>query len=134
METNYLIDSDVVISHLKGVEPGAIWMEELKGEKLSICVVTWWEVMYGIRKFRARKKLRIFKSFLDDYRISVVSISRPVADKFIDLKLELESKGERLADFDLLIASTALVSKSVLGTGNVKHFKRIKGLKIYKES
>ena len=72
METNYLIDSDVVISYLKGVEPGVIWMEE--------------------------------------------------------------SKGERLADFDLLIASTALVSKSVLGTGNVKHFKRIKGLKIYKES
>ena len=53
-----------------------------------------------------------------------------VIAEFGRMKAELEIKGERLDDFDLLIAATASVNGFILVTRNTKHFKRIKGLKI----
>lgn len=42
----------------------------------------------------------------------------------------LEAEGRRLADADLQIAATALQHDLELVTGNVRHFRRVPGLKI----
>jgi len=46
------------------------------------------------------------------------------------LKAELESRGERLDDLDLQIASIAIETKSTLLSNNTSHFKRITGLRL----
>jgi tRNA(fMet)-specific endonuclease VapC len=46
------------------------------------------------------------------------------------LKAALDRKGERIEDFDLLIAATALNLNYVLVTNNTKHYKRIEGLQL----
>jgi tRNA(fMet)-specific endonuclease VapC len=46
------------------------------------------------------------------------------------LKVELEEQGEPLDDLDLQIASIALVYDLPLATNNIKHFKRVKDLRI----
>jgi predicted nucleic acid-binding protein len=42
----------------------------------------------------------------------------------------LEAAGRPLADADLQIAATALLHDLELVTGNVKHFSRVRGLRI----
>jgi tRNA(fMet)-specific endonuclease VapC len=51
-------------------------------------------------------------------------------EAFTDLKAALDRKGERIEDFDLLIAATALNLNYVLVTNNTKHYKRIEGLQL----
>ena len=41
------------------------------------------------------------------------------------MKMALDLKGEKIEDFDLLIAATALSLNYTLVTNNTKHYKRI---------
>ena len=52
----------------------------------------------------------------------------PVLPVYGDVKAELESKGEGLDDFDLLIGATALANNLVLVTNNTRHLGRIPGI------
>jgi predicted nucleic acid-binding protein len=46
------------------------------------------------------------------------------------LKADLEKAGTALDDFDLILAACALSHDLILVTNNVKHFRRIQGLKL----
>lgn len=128
----FLLDSDVLIDHLnnKNVYLSSV----LKGfdRNLYISVITWSEIMYGIKKpANFDKNLTIFKNFLNDLEIKIIKFDKKIADKFIDLKIDLEKKGNRLEDFDLIIGSTAITKDLMLITKNTKHFSRIPGIKIF---
>jgi len=51
-------------------------------------------------------------------------------ETFADLKVGLQQKGNGIADFDLIIAATALSINYILVTDNEKHFSRIPSLQI----
>ncbi len=51
-------------------------------------------------------------------------------EAFGSLKAQLEQGGNRLDDFDLVIAATAITIGYRLVTNNEKHFSRIEGLEI----
>ena len=51
-----------------------------------------------------------------------------MAQKFAELKARMEAIGQPRADFDLLIAATALCNSLILATGNIAHFMDIPGL------
>jgi tRNA(fMet)-specific endonuclease VapC len=53
-----------------------------------------------------------------------------VSARFGRLKAELERKGRPLDDFDLAIAAHALVLDLTLATANVRHFGRVRGLRL----
>lgn len=129
----YLLDSDVVIDFLRQKDPGFSLVDKVSGEKLYISVVTWIEILYGIKKANLYGKRFVhFTHFLEDLDIEIIPIDDKVGIQFVDLKVNLERKGERLADFDLLVASTAKIQKSTLVTRNIKHFDGIPNLKILK--
>jgi tRNA(fMet)-specific endonuclease VapC len=46
------------------------------------------------------------------------------------LKTQLRQSGQPLPDFDLLIASVALVENRILVTNNTHHYERIPGLQL----
>ena len=52
------------------------------------------------------------------------------AEIFGRLKAQLEIKGTRLDDFDLIIAACALTHNLTLATNNMLPFQRIEGLKV----
>lgn len=62
--------------------------------------------------------------------VTVLSYDVAAARVYGQVRAQLESAGRPLADADLQIAATALVHDLELVTGNVKHFKRVPGLRI----
>ena len=49
---------------------------------------------------------------------------------FAEKKAILKKSGNMIADLDLMIASIALKNNAILVTHNIRHFKRLKKLKI----
>ncbi len=126
----YILDTDVIIDFLLNKEPGFSMVSKIIHEKLFISVVTWIEILYGIKKAKASpKKSAQFSNFLKDLEIEIIPINWEIGSLFIDLKVKLEENGEKLADFDLLIASTSKLYKLTLVTRNIRHFNRA-GVKI----
>ena len=85
--------------------------------------------MYGARKSR-----HIEKNLAVTYRIAelfpVIDIDRALMDVFGEIKSSLERKGNIIEDLDILIGATALSHNLILVTNNVKHFRKIKDLRM----
>ncbi len=127
-----LLDSDVIINHLKNKSDYLSSIISISKEDLFMSVINWSEIIYGIRKSKNPiKSNKQFNSFIFDLNIKIIDLDLKVADKFVNLKIDLEGKGTRLEDFDLIISSTAIVNSLTLITRNAKHFSRIKELQLY---
>ncbi len=60
----------------------------------------------------------------------IVSIRKDTVEKAAEIYVYLKKEGNLIEDADILMASTAIVEDLVLITNNIKHFKRVKGLRI----
>lgn len=128
----YLLDTDVIIDFSHQKEPGFSMIQKVAGNPVSISIITWTEIVFGIKKsHNPKKKLEEFDDFLQSLAIKIVDIDLPVAESFTTIKIELEQKKSILANPDIFIAATAISHKLTLVTRNVKHFARIKGLKLH---
>lgn len=124
----YLIDTDVLIDNLKSK---ARIDNEIIESGPVISVINLGELVYGAFKSKdPPKALQLVENLLSDFKIEIINLEREIIYVFGKLKADLEIKGERLDDFDLLVAATAMVNNLILVTRNIKHFKRIKGLKL----
>ena len=125
----YLLDTDTLVFYLRG-------RPEVKQKVLSVppgdlctsamCIG---ELYYGAAKSQKQAER---KAEVDRLRAVLMSIplQGAVLERFGRLKATLEAQGERLVDADLLIAATALENNLTLVTGNLKHFRRVQGLKL----
>jgi tRNA(fMet)-specific endonuclease VapC len=88
------------------------------------------EIRYGLARLpRSRRRAAL----ADSFRRLLGSIRRAdwtdeVSDRFGAVKAHLESRGERLDDFDVAIAAHALALDAVLVTANERHLGRVPGL------
>ena len=125
----YLIDTDIIIYSLKNDEPVKQKFRENQNIPKSISVITYGELVYGAKKSR-----HIEKNLAVTYRIAelfpVTDIDRSIMDVFGEIKSNLERKGNIIEDMDILIAATALSHNLILVTSNVKHFEKIKDLRM----
>ncbi len=125
----YLLDTDTVIYILKG-DPAVT--EQLKRhlhDPMKISVVTYMELYYGAYKSqRVTANAARVKALCQS--IEMAPINAAVAETFGMIKAALESGGNRLDDFALTIAATALVYNLTLATNNTDHFSRIDGLRL----
>lgn len=125
----YLLDTDTFTYSLKG-HPAVV--ENLKShlnDSIKISVVTYMELYYGAYKSQ-RVTANAARVKTLGQSIEMVSINAAVAETFGMIKASLESGGNRLDDFDLAIAATALANNLTLVTNNTDHFSRIDGLRI----
>ena len=54
----------------------------------------------------------------------------PTLPIFGDIRSELEEKGRRIDDFDVLIGAAAVYNNMILVTDNIQHLERIPNVKI----
>jgi tRNA(fMet)-specific endonuclease VapC len=96
---------------------------------MKISVVTYMELYYGAYKSQ-RITANAARVKALGQSIEMAPINAAVAETFGMIKAALESGGNRLDDFDLAIAATALAYNLVLVTNNTDHFSRIDGLRL----
>ena len=86
------------------------------------------ELYFGASKSnRKEERLKDVDFFVRKFKILPIYPALPI---FGDIRAELEEKGNRLDDFDLLIGATAIHNNLVIVTDNVKHLGRLSNVKI----
>ncbi len=125
----YLLDTETIIYSLKGAKAVQKKLRVHLHDPLKISVITLMELYYGAYKSQQvtgnLAKIKALESSFD-----LVPPGPEVVEIVGMLKAKLEMEGNRLDDFDLIIAATALTHNLVLVTNNVKHFQRVPGLNV----
>jgi tRNA(fMet)-specific endonuclease VapC len=122
--TDYLLDTDICIYWLKGSQAVKDHLLNAGTEHIAISVITAAELYFGAyNSVRVKENHFQLERFLDT--ITVLPLENSVLQTFGVLKAELRKEGQALADFDLLIAATALAEGRVMVTNNIRHYERI---------
>jgi len=124
----YMLDTNTVSDFIKN-QP-AVTRRLLAVPMRSLCIssITEAELLYGVGKRPAAKKLnKIVNEFLQ--RVDVLAWDRQAAERYATAKVKIESKGKTLSPLDLLIASHALSTGCTL-VSNDKAFRFIPGLSL----
>ena len=125
---SYLLDTDVLINHLRGKD---ILQERVIKFGAYISIITQAELYYGAYKSGKKQKgVDEIEYNLGLLKIRLINLDTNILFNFANIKADLEKQGRRLEDFDLLIAATAITHGLTLISKNTKHFERIKGLKL----
>ncbi len=128
----YLVDTDWVIDYMHGVPELVDRFDGLLPEGVGTSIVSLaelYEGVYGSSVQRSdERRLGNFLSFVD-----VVPLDDAICRIFAEERSRLRAAGLIIADFDLLIGSTAMRHDLVLLTNNRRHFERIQGLHIVAE-
>ena len=125
----YLVDTDWAVYYLRGKEPYVSNLSRFQAEGVAISIVSVAELYEGVfRRVDRQAKEEGLERFLAG--LELADISRGVARTFGRLRAELRKQGMTVADFDLLIASTAVYYGLSLLTDNRRHYEKVPELKL----
>lgn len=127
-ELKYLLDTSTCVELLRGNERVRQKCVE-HNQFCCISAITAIELMYGAYNAPERylqQELAKARLLIDYYDIIGID---DIADAFSREKVRLESIGQTVEDFDLLIGVSARENKLTVVTHNIKHFERIESLK-----
>jgi len=125
----HLLDTSVYSQRLRRVPVEGVvdrW-RKLGDDAVAISSICEAELCYGLEKKASDRIWREYHLYLED-RLVILPVDKAVALEYGRLRAWSESRGKARADFDLLIAATAVVHGLVLCTLNVRHFSGIPGL------
>ena len=97
-------------------------------DKLTINIISYYEILRGLKDLGNEEKLNRFEDFIQENEL--VSIRKSTVEKAAEIYAYLKKEGILIEDADILMAATAIVEELVLITNNIKHFKRVKDLKV----
>jgi predicted nucleic acid-binding protein len=113
-----LVDSDILIAHLRGVAAARDWLEDTRRETgpLAISAVTITEVAGVMRSGERREVNRLLAT------MRRFPVSEPVAWRAAGFMRTYRRSHQGIGLGDYLIAGTADIEGLELATLNVKHF------------
>ena len=125
-----LLDTSILIAFLRGESRVVNRVEEYlkKFDRLSLSIITYYEILRGLKYLGNKRKLKEFEELMD--KCEIVLLDRDIVKKASEIYAELKKKGELIEDADILIAATCIIKGYILITDNEKHFKRIEGLEV----
>lgn len=111
-----LVDTDVLIWHLRGHAPAARRLDEL--EALNLPVVSYFELLQGLRN---KAEMTALQKMLDKRAARLLPLTESITQRAIGIMESLVlSHGLQMGD--ALIAATAIEHRLSVLTANVKHF------------
>lgn len=125
-----LIDTDTLSFFFRGDENVIEHFKKYlkKFDKINISIITYYEILSGLKYKDAKKMLSSFLKFSEQNSIF------PLSQKSIEVSAiiysNLRKNGNLIDDIDLLIAGVAISNDMILITHNIKHFDRIDNLSI----
>lgn len=99
-----------------------------KYEKIHFSIITYYEILSGLKHKDAGKQLDTFLEF--SVYNSILPLTEESSAISSDLYADLRKTGKQLDDIDILIAGIAISNNMGLVTHNTKHFDRIEGLSV----
>jgi tRNA(fMet)-specific endonuclease VapC len=127
---NYIIDTNIITAYLKGNDNVFDKINEiiLRGGKVFINGISYYEIKRGLLYKNAKKQLRKFEMMCETCNfMSLDDVS--IFDKASNIYSELKRKGKLIKDADILISSMSFIKNCIL-ISNDTDFNRIDGLKI----
>jgi len=124
MHNRILIDTDVIIWHMRGNENARAVIYQIKNPVISI--ITQMELVQGLRNKQEQVTLH---RFLDQLGFEVLSVSDVICQRALFLMEEWRLSHQMLMA-DALIAATAIEHGLSLLSGNEKHYRFLKIIKL----
>lgn len=121
-----LVDSDVLIAHLRGVPQARDWLVRSRREtgRLATSAVSVTEVAGGMRAHEKRQVTRLLAS------LDIFPVSEHVAWRAAELMRTYRTSHSGIGLSDYLIAATAATQGLQLATLNVRHFPMFADLEV----
>lgn len=119
-----LVDSDILIAHLRGLGAARHWLMETRREgPLALSVVSIAELAGGIRSSERREVWRLLASFRAE------PVTEVIARRAGDFGRQFRRSHSGIGLGDYLIAATADVKGYRLASLNVRHFPMLSDLR-----
>lgn len=119
-----LVDSDVLIAHLRGVEPAHAWLRKARtAGPLAVSVVSVAELTGGMRSAERREVWHLLGSLRPE------PVTELVARRAGELMRQYRRSHHGIGLADYLIAATAELRGQQLATLNARHFPMFTDLK-----
>lgn len=113
----YLIDSDLLISYLRGRPTALNLVKEICKEGVpAISSLSYFEIWVGVRPHEEMAVLNFISS------LWIMSADQFVAKEAGNYVRAFRKQGVTLSSMDALIAATAKVNDLILVTSNTRHF------------
>ena len=128
----YLFDTDTISNILKSKPSVALLqrLESLPADEQFISAITVAEIVYGAMKSEhPRQHLNNLDNILLP-AVNVINFDSSAAFQAGCIRAELEKTGQPLSFTDIQIAAIAVSHNILLVTGNLRHFQRIKYLRV----
>jgi len=113
-----LVDTDVLIANLRGVDAARDWLRDARARtgRLAVSVVTNAEIIGGMRSPERREVIRLLNS------LRPLSVTDMIAHRAGELRHRYRRSHAVIGLIDYLIAATAQVHGLELATLNTQHF------------
>ncbi|HEY1556880.1 MAG TPA: type II toxin-antitoxin system VapC family toxin [Kofleriaceae bacterium] len=121
-----VLDTDTCIAILRGND-AVIAHRAVTSDEVATTWITASELYYGAAKSKAPDKNRaLVHSFL--VTLPTLALDELSVQIFGEARSLLDSRGQRMADADLYIASIAVARRAAIVTANRSHYERIPGV------
>lgn len=120
-----LVDTDVLIANLRGIDAARAWLRHARTQtgRLAVSVVTNAEIVGGMRSPERREVTRLLNS------LRPIPVTDMIAHRAGELRRRYRRSHSAIGLVDYLIAATALLHGLELATLNIKHFPMFADLK-----
>ncbi len=125
---SFLLDTDTVSYVLRGQGPAATKLTSHQPSEVCISTLTLSELRFGAERRRSRRLHKLIDVFIAS--VDVAPFDAASAAAYGRVQAALESKGTPIGTLDTLIASHALALNLTLVSNNLRHFSKVRGLKI----
>ena len=128
--TTYLLDTDIAIELLRGRNVHvAEQLASRNRNAIFLSTGTVAELMFGtMRSRKSQESTGLCRQFCSAFQL--VELDQEAGERSGVIRADLESRGERIGAYDVLIAGIASARGHVLATHNVREFGRVAGLQI----
>ena len=123
----YVLDTNTLICFFKGEGRVAENLLSQAPATIAVPAIVLYELQTGILKSHAPRKLM---SQLEDFRrtVDVLDFGEKEAQSAAEIRVQLESAGESIGHYDILIAATARANGGTLVSRNQREFGRVTSL------
>jgi predicted nucleic acid-binding protein len=102
-----VLDTSFLIDYFRDRELES-WLPE--GEKTAVTVISFYEIMAGIKRLRSQQEERFFRHFFG--MVDILGVDTPSAEIASDITAKLAGLGIQVNAFDVLIAGTAIAHRA----------------------